>query len=67
MKAKKGYTNEDLYKMLRVAQEHPNGGYGGQSFWERMLTEYGSSFFGSVEAGALRSRWRKIIKVIVAF
>jgi hypothetical protein len=65
MKGRKQCTSEDLYRMLVVALKHPSGGYGGESFWAGMIKKFGGDFFGDVEASTLRSRWRKISKVVV--
>lgn len=61
------YTDEDLYLMLAVVAHYPQGGHGGETFWNSMINLYQEKFkfFKDRNAGSLRDKWRKIQKEVI--
>ena len=61
------YTDEDLYLMIAVVAHYPQGGHGGETFWNSMINLYKDKikFFNEKSAGSLRDKWRKIQKEVM--
>ncbi len=55
------YSFEELYKLIMVVRQHPEGGHCGETFWSNMIVKYGPAFFGSRAADNLKGKWRKIL------